>query len=115
MKATGEDALNLIRYWKNEGSQLRCTCTSEGVGLSVTGRVAELSDSVLSITGTACEVLITLDGVSYDYHGSQDIPSAIQKSPGGPFVSVLELMLRNGDTFVMAELRTASSPGDQQH
>ena len=77
--------------------------------------VAELSDSVLSITGTACEVLITLDGVSYDYHGSQDIPSAIQKSPGGPFVSVLELMLRNGDTFVMAEVRTASSPGDQQH
>ena len=115
MKATGEDALNLIRYLKNEGSQLRCTCTSEGVGLSVTGRVAELSDSVLSITGTACEVLITLDGVSYDYHGSQDIPSAIQKSPGGPFVSVLELMLRNGDTFVMAEVRTASSPGDQQH
>ena len=53
MKATGEDALNLIRYWKNEGSQLRCTCTSEGVGLSVTGKVAELSDSVLSITGTA--------------------------------------------------------------
>ena len=43
MKATGEDALNLIRYWKNEGSQLRCTCTSEGVGLSVTGKVAELS------------------------------------------------------------------------
>ena len=115
MKATGEDALNLIRYWKNEGSQLRCTCTSEGVGLRVTGKVAELSDSVLSITGTACEVLITLNGVSYDYHGSQDIPSAIQKSPGGPFVSVLELMLRNGDTFIMAEVRTASSPGDQQH
>ena len=115
MKASGEDALNLIRYWKNEGSQLRCTCTSERVGLSVTGKVAELSDSVLSITGTACEVLITLDGVSYDYHGSQDIPSAIQKSPGDPFVSVLEVMLRNGDTFVMAEVRTASSPGDQQH
>ncbi len=115
MKATGEDALNLIRYWKNEGSQLRCTCTSEGVGLSVTGKVAELSDSVLSITGTACEVLITLNGVSYDYHGSQDIPAAIQKSPGGPFVSVLEVMLRNGDTFIMAEVRTASSPGDQQH
>ena len=115
MKATGEDALNLIRYWKNEGSQLRCTCTSEGVGLRVTGKVAELSDSVLSITGTACEVLIPLNGVSYDYHGSQDIPSAIQKSPGGPFVSVLEVMLRNGDTFIMAEVRTASSPGDQQH
>ena len=115
MKATGEDALNLIQYWKNEGSQLRCTCTSEGVGLRVTGKVAELSDSVLSITGTACEVLITLNGVSYDYHGSQDIPAAIQKSPGGPFVSVLEVMLRNGDTFIMAEVRTASSPGDQQH
>ena len=115
MKATGEDALNLIRHWKNEGSQLQCTCTSEGVGLSLTGRVTELSESVLSITGTACEALITLDGVSYDYHGSQDIPSAIQESSGGRFVSTLELQLRNGDTLIMAEVRTASSPGPQQH
>ena len=115
MKSTGEDALNLIRHWKNEGAELHCTCTSEGVGFRVTGRVAELSDSVLSITGTACGALITLDGVSYDYHGSQDIPAAIQASSGGPIVSALELMLRNGDTVILGEVRTASSPGTQQH
>ena len=67
MKATGKDALNLIRHWKDESSQLRCTCASEGVGLSLMRRVAELSDSVLSIKGTACEALITLGGVSYEY------------------------------------------------
>ena len=115
MKATGKDALNLIRHWKDESSQLRCTCASEGVGLSLMRRVAELSDSVLSIKGTACEALITLGGVSYEYPGSQDVPSAIQESPGGPFVSAIPLILRNGDTFVMAEVRTGSSPGDQRH
>ena len=115
MKSTRDDALNLIRHWKSEDAQLRCTYTSEGVGVTVTGRVAELSDSALSITGTACEALIALDGASYKYHGAQDVPSAIQKSPGGPFVSTLELRLRSGDTFTMAEVRTASSPGDQQH
>ena len=73
MKATGKDAFNLIRHWKDEAS--------EGPGFRLTGRVAELSDSVLSITGTACEALIPLDGVSYDYHGSQHIPSALEKSP----------------------------------
>ena len=114
MKSTRDDALNLIRHWKSEDAQLRCTYTSEGVGVTVTGRVAELSDSALTITGTACEALIALDGASYKYHGGLDVPSAIQKSPGGPFVSALELRLRSGDTFTMAEVRTGSSPGDQQ-
>ena len=113
MKAMSEDASNLIRHWQEEGAQLQCTCASEGAGFRLTGRITELSDSVLSITGTACEALIALDGVSYDYHGSQDIPSAIEKSLEGQFVSVLELSLRNGDTVVMAEVRTASSPTER--
>ena len=54
MKATREDALNLIRHWKNEDAPLRCTCASEGLGFQLTGRVAGLSDSALSIKGTAC-------------------------------------------------------------
>ncbi len=113
MKAMGKDARNLIRHWQDEGSELRCTWASEGSGFRLTGRVTELSDSALSITGTACEALIPLDGVSYDYHGSQDIPSAIKKSLEGQFVSVLELSLRNGETVVMAEVRTASSPAER--
>jgi hypothetical protein len=113
MKAMSEDAANLIRHWQEEGAQLHCTCASEGAGFRLTGRITELSDSVLSITGTACEALIALDGVSYDYHGSQDIPSAIEQSLEGQFVSVLELSLRNGDTVVMAEVRTASSPAER--
>ena len=115
MKATGEDALNLIRHWKDEQTPLRCTYTSEGLGFGVTGRVRELSDSVLSINGTACGAVITLDGVSYTYHGAEDIPKAIQASSRDTFVSALELTLRNGDTFVMAEVRTASSPADLSH
>ncbi len=116
MKSTRDDACNLIRHWQSEDAQLRCTYASEGVGVSVTGRVAELSDdSALSITGTGCEALIALDGATYDYHGAQDVPSAIQESPGGPFVSALALRLRSGDTFTLAEVRTASSPGDRQH
>ncbi len=75
--------------------------------------MTDLSDSALSITGTGCEALIPLDGVSYDYHGSQDIPSAMKKSLEGKFVSVLELSLRNGETVVMAEVRTASSPAER--
>ena len=113
MKASGTDALNLIRHWQEEGAQLRCTCASEGAGFQLTGRITELSDSVLSITGTACEALIPLDGVSYHYHGSQDIPSAIKKSLEGTLVSVLELILRSGDTVVMADVRTASSPAER--
>ena len=89
---------------------MHCTCASEGAGFQSTGRITELSDSVLSITGMACEALIPLDGVSYHYHGSQDIPSAMKKSLEGTLVSVLELRLRSGDTVVMAEVRTASSP-----
>ena len=115
MKASGEDALNLIRHWKDEQAPLRCTYTSKGLGFRVTGRVRELSDSVLSINGTACGAVIPLDVVSYTYHGAEDIPAAIQESPFDTFVSALELTLRNGDTFVMAEVRTASSPGDQSH
>ena len=113
VKATAEDALNLIRHWKEERAQMHCTCASEGAGFQLTGRITELSDSVLSITGTACEALIPLDGVSYHYHGSQDIPSAMKKSLEGTLVSVLELRLRRGDTVVMAEVRTASSPAER--
>ena len=65
----------------------------------LTGRVGELSDSVMSINGTACGAVITLDGVSYRYHGTE--PAAIQESPSDTFVNALELRLRNGDTFVM--------------
>ena len=61
----------------------------------------------------ACEALIPLDGVSYHYHGSQDIPSAMKTSLEGTLVSVLELSLRRGDTVVMAEVRTASSPAER--
>ena len=108
MKVTGEDAVNLIRHWKDEEASLRCTYTSEGLGFGVTGRVRELSDSVMSINGTACGAVIPLDGVSYTYHGDEDIPAAIQESPSDTFVSALELMLRNGDTFIMEEVRTPS-------
>ena len=82
-----------------------------GRRVSLTGRVAELSESALSIKGTASEVLITRDGAIYDDHGFQDIPTAIQESLGGTFVSTLELRVRNGDTVIMAEVRTAASPG----
>ena len=37
MKAMGKDARNLIRHWQDEGSELRCTWASEGVGVSVDG------------------------------------------------------------------------------
>ncbi len=74
MKATGTDALNLIRHWKEERAQMQCTCASEGAGFQM-----------------ACEALIPLDGVSYHYHGSQDIPSAMKTSLEGTLVSVLEL------------------------
>ncbi len=47
MKAAREEALNLIRHWHSEDTSLRCTSTTEGLGFGVTGRVAELSDSVL--------------------------------------------------------------------
>ncbi len=62
MKSTSEDALNLIRHRHHEDVELRCTCTNEAAGVSLTGRVAELSDAVLSIKGTASETFITLDG-----------------------------------------------------
>ena len=77
--------------------------------------MAELSDSVLSIRGTACGAVITLDGASYEYHRVENIPATIQESSSDTFVSALELILCNGDTFVMAEVRTASSPGAQPH
>jgi hypothetical protein len=115
MKAARDDALNLIRHWYSEDTPLRCTSTTEGLGFGLTGRVAELSDSVLSIRGTACEAVITLDGASYAYHRAENIPAAIQESSSDTFVSALELTLRNGDTVIMAEVRTASSPGEQPH
>ena len=93
MKSTRDDALNLIRHWQSEDAQLRCTYASEGVGVTVTGRGAELSDdSALSITG--CPV------------GHPEVA----RWPVREFVG---LRLRTGDTLTMAEVRTASSPGDQ--
>ena len=89
MKATGEDALSLIRHWKDEQAPLRCTYTSEGLGFSVTGRVRELSDSVMSINGTACGAIIPLDGVSYTYHGycqvNKQLAMATFNNPKGLF------------------------------
>ena len=37
----------------------------------------------------------------------------MKKSLEGQFVSVLELSLRHGETVVMAEVRTASSPAER--
>ena len=42
MKATDKDAFNLIRHWKDEGSQLRCTCASEGPGFREDRRIEQL-------------------------------------------------------------------------
>ena len=66
-----------------------------------------------SINGTACGRSSPLTGCPT--HGAEDIPKAIQEASSDTFVSALELMLRNGDTFAMAEVRTASSPGEQPH
>ena len=82
MKATGTDALNLIRHWKEAGAQMHCTCASEGAGFQLTGRITELSDSVLSITGTSCEALIPLDGVSYHSRVSGHSVSHQAVTPG---------------------------------
>ena len=79
------------------------------------GGVAGLSKSALLITGTACEARISLAGVSYDYHGSRDIPKSIRESFKGAFVSALKLRLRSGDTVALAEIRTTASPADRPH
>ena len=76
---------------------------------------AGLSESALLITGTACEARISLAVVSYDYHGSRDIPTAIQESFKGAFVSALKLRLRSGDMVIFAETRTVTSPADRPH
>ena len=110
MKAAREEALNLIRHWHSEDTSLRCTSTSEGFRFGLTGHVTELSDSVLSITGPACEAVTTLDGASYEYHRAENIPVAIQESSSDTFVSALELILRNGDTLIMDHGRGEKPP-----
>ena len=115
-KATGEDALNLIRHWKDEQAQLRCTHTSEGLGFSVTGRVRELSGfRDVDQRGQPAGPSAPLTACPTPIMGPTRSERPSSESPSDRFVSALELTLRNGDTFVMAEVRTASSPGDQSH
>ncbi len=108
MKVTGKDALALMRHGKDNSARLWCICSSGSSEVRLVGRVAGLSESALLITGTACEARISLAGVSYDYHGSRDIPTAIQESFKGA-------RLRSGDTVIFAEIRTAASPADRPH
>lgn len=115
MQATADDALRLIRHWKNETPELQCVFTGKDSGFTFKGHIADVSASTLSVKGPSCEALITLSGVAYEYHDPNNAPIADRESAIKTYVNGLVLVLPSGDRFQMTEIRTVSSPGPTYH
>jgi hypothetical protein len=110
MKSSCEDAILLLKSWKDKGALIRCTLvTDEDLIFVSAAWVTKVSDSSAQLTGRANSVSFFFKGAEFEYSEPSELDddSKLRLSADGQLICLLGIGFPSGSTLFLAQ-----SPGN---
>jgi hypothetical protein len=103
MISSGEEALQLLAKWKNDGHPLFIDFTGKGVAISFDGKLSEISSNGLRASGKGVKLEMSLIGASFEYSEPREAETDIREAWESRVVCCLAISLPSGDLCVLCE------------
>ena len=104
MNISKADAIAHLAKWFDKGTEVRATHTTVTGRLYVTGKITELSDAAIKVTGKDCEVLLYFRATSeYSYEDTRTAPTEANKDRINKYPTVIDIKFANGDRVEILE------------
>ena len=103
MKISKADAIAHLAKWFDAGTDIRVTQTTVTGRLYIVGKIRELTDASIKMTGKDCEVLLSLKSVSlYGYEDGQGL-SKENKAATDKYSTVIDIKFADGTRVDISE------------
>jgi hypothetical protein len=106
MKSSCEDAILLLKSWKDNGALIRCTLiTAEDLIFVSWAWVTDVSDSAAQLTGRASSVSFFFKGAEFEYSEPSELEddSKLRLSAEGQLICLLGIGFPSGTTLFLAQ------------
>jgi hypothetical protein len=107
MNISKADAIAHLAKWFDAGAEIRATHTTVTGSLYIVGKIRELSDAAIKITGKDCELLLYFKSTSeYIYEDTRTLPTEANKDRINKYPTVIDIKFANGDRVEILEFFT---------
>jgi hypothetical protein len=104
MNISKADAVAHLAKWHDAGTQVRAIYATVTGNLSIVGKITELSQAAIRITGSACEILLYFRETStFNYEDARETPTEANKDRVNKYPTVIEARFSNGDRVEIIE------------
>jgi hypothetical protein len=104
MNISKADAVAHLAKWRDAGTQVQAVYETITGQLSIIGMITELSQAVLRINGSGCEMLLYFRETSnFDYRDPLLKPTEASKDRVNKYPTVIEAKFSNADRVEVAE------------
>ena len=98
------DAIAHLAKWFDAGTDIRVTQTTVTGRSYIVGKIRELTDAAIKITGKDCEVLLYFRSTSeYNYEDIRTLPTEANKDRINKYPTVIDIKFANGDLVKILE------------
>ena len=104
MNISKADAVAHLAKWHDAGTRVQAVYSTITGNLTIAGQIAELSQAVVRIQGSGCEMLLYFRETStFDYKDLREKPNEANKDRVNKYPTVIGAKFSNGDRFEIAE------------
>jgi hypothetical protein len=104
MNISKADAIAHLAKWFAAGTEVRSAHTTVTGRLHIVGKIRELTDAAIKITGKDCEALLYFRSTSeYSYEDTQSPPTEANKDRTNRYPTVIDIKFANGDRLEIIE------------
>jgi hypothetical protein len=104
MNISKADAIAHLGKWFDAGTEIRATYTTVTGTLYIVGKIRQLADAAIKITGNDCEVLLYFRATSeYSYEDVRSLPSEANKDRVNKYPTIIDIKFVNGDRIHILE------------
>src|SRR5690349_2062081 len=104
MNISKADAIAHLAKWRDASTQVQAICATITGNLSIVGKIVELSQADLRITGSGCEMRLYFRETStFDYKDPREEPTEANKHRVNKYPMIIEAKFSNGDRVQILE------------
>lgn len=104
MNISKADAVAHLAKWHNAGNQVRAIYATVTGNFSIVGKITELSQAAIKITGSNCEMHCYFRETStFDYKDPREALTEANKDRVNKYPPVIEVKFSNGDRVEIIE------------
>jgi len=110
MKSTWEDAILVLRKWKDEDTLLSMVSVTGNLTLKLIGRIVNLSEAQVELLADDAKVnaTVSLLGCELGYGDPREVPEVTAKYGGANYEAFISIRSHNGHTLLF-EIRSTTA------